>query len=106
MATAVTERVLAAGTADAEPRILVADPIASDGLEELKLIGAVDVAVGASPEELLDRIAGCDALVVRSETKVTEALLEAVARSGLLAAPEWGWTISISMRRPDGVFWS
>jgi D-3-phosphoglycerate dehydrogenase / 2-oxoglutarate reductase len=81
MATAMTEKIDGvASVSDAEPRILVADPIAADGLDQLKLVGAVDVAVGASPEELMNRIAGCDALVVRSETKVTEALLDAAPR--------------------------
>jgi len=61
-------------------RILVADPIADDGVERLRAAGEVDVATGLGAQQLAERIAEYDALVVRSETKVTAALLEAAAR--------------------------
>ncbi len=61
-------------------RILVADPIAADGIERLRDAGEVDVATGLDPADLLARIAGYDALVVRSETKVTADLLAAAPR--------------------------
>jgi D-3-phosphoglycerate dehydrogenase len=61
-------------------RILVADPIAGDGVERLRAAGDVDVATGLAPDDLRDRIAEYDALVVRSETKVTAALLDAAKR--------------------------
>jgi D-3-phosphoglycerate dehydrogenase len=61
-------------------RILVADPIADDGVARLRAAGQVDVATGLSQDELRARIAGYDALVVRSETKVTADLLDAAPR--------------------------
>lgn len=59
------------------PRILVADPVAADGLERLERIGSVDVATGLSSQDLIARIGDYDALVVRSETQVTAEVLEA-----------------------------
>src|SRR5574341_767462 len=71
-------------------RILVSDPIAEDGVEALKRAGAdVDVRTGLSPDELRSSVAGYDALVVRSETKVTKTIFEAadklqvVGRAGI-----------------------
>src|SRR6266571_2400259 len=71
-------------------RILVCDPIAEDGVEALKRSGAdVDVRTGLSPEELRKSVDGYDALVVRSETKVTREIIEAsstlqvVGRAGI-----------------------
>jgi D-3-phosphoglycerate dehydrogenase len=61
-------------------RILVSDPIAADGVERLRAAGEVEVATGLSPEELKRRIVDVDALVVRSETKVTAELLDAARR--------------------------
>jgi D-3-phosphoglycerate dehydrogenase / 2-oxoglutarate reductase len=61
-------------------RILVADPIAEDGVERLRAAGEVDVATGLSREELIERIPGYDALVVRSETRVTAEVLAAGTR--------------------------
>lgn len=62
------------------PRILVADPIADDGVERLRAAGHVDVVTGLSPDELLERIPVYDALVVRSETKVTADVFERATR--------------------------
>jgi len=61
-------------------RILVADPIAEDGVERLRSAGRVDVATGLSKEELIARIGEYDALVVRSETKVTADVFDAAAK--------------------------
>ncbi len=75
-ATAATERA----TTDIRIRILVADPIAGDGVARLREAGDVEVATGLSSEELKRKVAGVDALVVRSETKVTAELLAAAPR--------------------------
>src|SRR2546428_523110 len=71
-------------------RILVCGPIAEDGVEALKRSGAdVDVRTGLSPVELRKSVDGYDALVVRSETKVTREIIEAsstlqvVGRAGI-----------------------
>ena len=70
----------ASGKGTAGVRILVADPIAADGIERLREAGEVEVATGLSVEELKARIADADALVVRSETKVTAEVLAAATR--------------------------
>ncbi len=75
--TLATEERAAAGTGT---RILVADPIAADGVERLRAAGEVDVVTGLEPEALRERIAGYEALVVRSETKVTAEVLDAATR--------------------------
>jgi len=61
------------------PKVLVADPISERGIAELaegKLL-QVDVLTGKTQEELLQIIDQYQGLVVRSQTKVTPALLEA-----------------------------
>ena len=59
-------------------RILVTESIADNGLEQLRKAGhEVDVQEGLSPEQLLVAIKGAHALIIRSATKVTEAVVEA-----------------------------
>ena len=58
-------------------RILVADTIAEDGLERLRRAGEVTVVSKLQEAELIERIPDFDALVVRSETRVTEPILDA-----------------------------
>jgi D-3-phosphoglycerate dehydrogenase len=62
------------------PRILVADPLAEDGLERLRRAGEVTVVSKLQEAELVRRIPEFDALVVRSETRVTAPVLEAGRR--------------------------
>ena len=61
-------------------RILVSDPIAADGVERLRAAGEVEVSTGLTPEALKLKVADIDALVVRSETKVTAEILGAAPR--------------------------
>jgi len=58
-------------------RILVSDPVSDQGVELLKQQYEVDVKTGLPPEELVRIIPEYDGLVVRSETKVTKAVIEA-----------------------------
>jgi D-3-phosphoglycerate dehydrogenase / 2-oxoglutarate reductase len=67
------------------PRILVADPIAAEGVAYLRGFAAVDERHGQSAEALLEIIPRYDALVVRSETKVTAPLIAAGARLRIIA---------------------
>ncbi|MEX1193732.1 MAG: phosphoglycerate dehydrogenase [Dehalococcoidia bacterium] len=61
-------------------KILVCDPIAEDGIAILKKGGAdVDVKTGMTPEQLKKAVNGYDALVVRSETKITAEIFEAAS---------------------------
>src|SRR5437867_1400737 len=71
-------------------RVLVCDQIAEDGVTALQRAGAaVDVRTGLSPEELIGIVGEYDALVVRSETKITRdtitaaGKLQVVDRAGL-----------------------
>lgn len=57
--------------------ILIADPIAQEGIEPLSKFGHTDVRVGMKPDELLRVIGDYEALVVRSETKVTAEVIQA-----------------------------
>src|SRR3989337_300923 len=62
-------------------RILVCDPIAEDGIALLKRLGAeVDVRPGSSPSELRAAVDGYDALIVRSETRLTREIIEAAGK--------------------------
>ena len=71
------------------PRVLVSDPIAPEGIELLNTRTDVKVKTGLKPEELVETIENYDALVVRSETKVTPTVIEAgqnlkvIARAGI-----------------------
>ncbi|TMF32320.1 MAG: phosphoglycerate dehydrogenase, partial [Chloroflexi bacterium] len=58
-------------------KILVADPLAEDGLERLRRAGEVTVVSKLEESELIRRIPDFDALVVRSETRVTAPIIEA-----------------------------
>ncbi|MBP2626868.1 MAG: D-3-phosphoglycerate dehydrogenase [Firmicutes bacterium] len=58
-------------------KILVSDPVSVEGVELLQKAYEVDVKTGLPAEELLRIIPEYDALVVRSETKVTKAVLDA-----------------------------
>jgi len=61
-------------------KILVADPLAEDGLERLRRAGDVTVVAKLDESELVRRIPDFDALVVRSETQVTAPVIEAGRR--------------------------
>jgi D-3-phosphoglycerate dehydrogenase len=58
-------------------KILVADKIAQEGIDVLQDIADVDVKAGLSSDELLGIIGNYDALVVRSQPKVTADIIEA-----------------------------
>ncbi|HEX6032248.1 MAG TPA: phosphoglycerate dehydrogenase [Tepidiformaceae bacterium] len=62
------------------PKILVADPVAQEGVEMLRAVGDVDVRTGLPADELIAAIPEYDALVVRSETKVTRTVVEAAKK--------------------------
>jgi D-3-phosphoglycerate dehydrogenase len=58
-------------------KVLVADPIAQEGVALLRRHADVDVRTGLGEQGLLSVIGDYDALVVRSETRVTSRVLEA-----------------------------
>ena len=61
-------------------RVLITDPIAADGVEILQRHLDVDQRIGLKGQELLDAVGEYDALVVRSETKVTAEVIRAGRR--------------------------
>ncbi len=71
------------------PKVLITDNVAAEGIELLQKNVPTDIKRGLTPDELVDIIGDYDALVVRSETKVTGPVIEAgrnlkvVARAGI-----------------------
>lgn len=59
------------------PNILVADPVAPEGVELLRTVGTVDVCTGLTEDALVEVVPKYAALVVRSETRVTRRVIEA-----------------------------
>ena len=69
-------------------RVLVADPVAEEGILMLREAGIeVTVKTGLKKEDLLAIIAEFDGLIVRSETQVTEEVLGVLIRKGRPWAP-------------------
>lgn len=61
-------------------KILVSDKVSEKGVELLRAEHEVDVNHNLTPVELIEIIPQYDALVVRSETKVTKPVIEAAAK--------------------------
>ena len=80
---------MSAAEADAKPRVLVAEKIGDSGIDLLREHFDVDLGVGWSREELIERIGGYDGILIRSATKLDAELLEhatrlrAVGRAGV-----------------------
>lgn len=68
-------------------KVLITDPLSNQGIE--KLLAAQDVEViqkhNLSPEELMLEIESADALLVRSQTKVTAEIIEKASRLKVIA---------------------
>ena len=64
------------------PKVFVADPISQRGIEELSAGGALEVVVrtGLPESEIIELIGDFEAIVVRSQTKVNAAVLEAAKK--------------------------
>lgn len=58
-------------------KVLVSDPIDQVGIDILSQVAQVDVKTNLSPEELVQIIPEYDALMIRSGTRVTQAVIEA-----------------------------
>jgi D-3-phosphoglycerate dehydrogenase / 2-oxoglutarate reductase len=74
---------------DTAIKVLVAEKLADSGVDALREHFDVDLGVGWSPEELADRIADYDGLLIRSATQVTADLisradnLKVIGRAGI-----------------------
>ncbi|GAE93858.1 D-3-phosphoglycerate dehydrogenase [Gracilibacillus boraciitolerans JCM 21714] len=95
-------------------KVLISDPLSEDGIQPLREADniQVDVDTELSPDELAEKIGDYDALLVRSQTKVTKDIiskaskLKIIGRAGvgvdnidLSAATEYG---VIVVNAPDG----
>ncbi|WP_317134601.1 hypothetical protein [Leptolyngbya sp. 7M] len=59
------------------PKVLVSDPIDQVGIDILSQVAQVDVKTNLSPDALVQIIPDYDALMIRSGTRVTEAVIAA-----------------------------
>jgi D-3-phosphoglycerate dehydrogenase len=66
--------------AERRPRILVSDPLAEEGLARLREHADVEVRTKLPEADLVAAIGDFDALIVRSETRVTAPVLKAASR--------------------------
>src|SRR4051794_34919955 len=70
-------------------KVLISEALAESGVELLEKEFEVDVLLGLSPEELLERIGEYDGLIIRSATQVTPEVIEradnlkAIGRAGI-----------------------
>jgi D-3-phosphoglycerate dehydrogenase len=76
-------------------RVLIAEPLAEAGVELLRAHHEVDARAATTREELLSAVAGAEALVVRSATRVDAEVLEAGRRLKVVGRtwrppPGWG----------------
>jgi D-3-phosphoglycerate dehydrogenase len=94
-------------------KILVSDDVSESGLEPLRAAGfGVEKRLGLKPEELREIVRDYDGLVVRSETKVTAAVMDeavrlrAIGRAGVgvdnIDVPAATTRGIIVMNAPDG----
>ncbi len=58
-------------------KVLITEKLADRGVELLREEFEVDVLLGLSPEELLEKIGAYDGLIIRSATRVTAEVIEA-----------------------------
>lgn len=70
-------------------KILITDPVPDEGIDILRSTAEVDIKTGLKPEEIKAIIGNYEALLVRSQTKVTGDIIEAgkklevIARAGV-----------------------
>ncbi|GAB2267577.1 D-3-phosphoglycerate dehydrogenase 1, chloroplastic [Dionaea muscipula] len=72
----VPGRFTVSASLDAKPTVLVAEKLGEAGLNLLKSFANVDCSYNLTHEELCTKISLCDALIVRSGTKVTREVFE------------------------------
>eukprot|EP01026_Neomeris_dumetosa_P054591 TRINITY_DN4916_c0_g1_i7.p1 TRINITY_DN4916_c0_g1~~TRINITY_DN4916_c0_g1_i7.p1 ORF type:complete len:400 (-),score=71.71 TRINITY_DN4916_c0_g1_i7:981-2108(-) len=100
----ISTRIVCKAMTEPKPTILVAEKLGEAGLSMLREFGSVDCSYDMTPEQLETKVSLCDALIIRSATKVTREVFEAskgrlrvVGRAGvgvdnvdLAAATEYG----------------
>ncbi|XP_006845575.2 D-3-phosphoglycerate dehydrogenase 1, chloroplastic [Amborella trichopoda] len=70
-------RDLTVKASDSKPTVLVSEKLGEAGLEVLRSFANVDCSYNLTPEDLCSKISLCDALIVRSGTKVNREVFEA-----------------------------
>jgi phosphoglycerate dehydrogenase-like enzyme len=81
-----TDRRIRLASSDTPVKIVVADDVPASALELLRGEGwDVDAQTGRPPDRLAADLAEADALVVRSATKVTAAVLASAPRHSVIA---------------------
>jgi len=58
-------------------KVLVADPISSEGIDILRSYAQVDIKLGLKSEEIISTIGDYEALIVRSQTQVSAKIIKA-----------------------------
>ncbi|KAJ3677140.1 hypothetical protein LUZ60_002864 [Juncus effusus] len=100
----LSTRLLTCAQNGPKPTILISEKLSESGLDLLRDSASVNCSYNLSPDELTTKISSCDALIVRSGTKVSREVFEAgmgrlkvVGRAGvgidnvdLQAATEFG----------------
>ena len=71
-------------------KVLVADAVDKEGIDILGTCAEVDIKTGLKPDELKAIIGEYDALIVRSQTKVTADIIDA-SRKLLASRPGRYW---------------
>jgi len=70
-------------------KVLIAEPISDEGIDILRSYAQVDIKLGLKPEEIISIIGDYEALVVRSQTRVSAKVIQAgeklqvIARAGV-----------------------
>ena len=88
-------------------KVFVTDGVSPSGVDVLKACPQIEVIESPTlkEKELLEKLKGCDALVVRSQTQVSKAVCRGVPLFGRWVGREWGWTMWMWMWRPKRVWW-
>lgn len=76
-AATATPTASESATGIAKPTVLVAEKLGAAGIQLLEKVAVVDCSYNLSHEDLCAKVSQCDALIVRSGTKVTREVFEA-----------------------------
>ena len=68
-----------------DQKVIIADQINEKGIEDLKEVAEVVVDTSVTQEELINKIKDFDAIIVRSRTKVTRAVIENAEKLKIIA---------------------
>ena len=62
------------------PQVLICDPLAEEGIEIVRKAAQVTIKTGLTEAQLIEEVGNYDAIIVRSQTKITRAVLEAATK--------------------------